>query len=269
MIGRALALAALWFAVAAPAGAAETVALRYDLFASGLTVAEGSVRLTVDEGAYALRTDLDTKGLAAMLVGFSSRARSEGRLTPDPRPRHHAVDNVWRGDDRHVDLRWPAADAPPVGEVAPPAAKDDREPIPPAETVGALDPLSAIFSLVRGLARDGAATVTVFDGRRLYRLSADERTPHAVEAPAYGGPGWRARLRYERLGGRSRDSFFADSHKPVEAILDLAPGPAFGLDEGTPVPVRVVVQTANFGALVALLRATAADQQAALAEDAR
>lgn len=250
----ALSLSLLVPVWAGPAGASDRVALQYDLSAGGLGVAVGQVSLDLGGDAYVLQSTMETIGLAAMLTGFSVEARSAGALGAALQPRKHHHASVWSGENRRVDLRYAGAGLPPQAEVVPEPDADDRVPVAVERTEGTLDPLSAIFALMRGLEGQGRASVTVFDGRRLYTLSAGDLVPRTVEAPGYTGTGWRASLRYERLGGQSKRSFFKESDEPAVADLDLAPGAAFGLPDDLMVPVRVVAPLAGAGGLVVLLR---------------
>lgn len=248
--------------------------LTYELNVGGFTAAEATVVVTLPTeplpaGApYRLQTTLETQGLAAMVVSFQSRSESKGQIYPPSqqpplRALEHHTRNQWRDNPRRVDMVYPPLGSPPL-EAAPSAITEppdlDRDPVATSQTAGSLDPLSATLSLLlQAAAQDGPhqedVSQVVFDGRRLYRLTLSPLTAAPVSSPAYQGPGWRAEITYERLGGRSSESFFKLSAKPLHARLDLAPAKALGLPY--PVPLRVEADTLNFGGMVVILTAAA------------
>jgi hypothetical protein len=254
---------------------ADPIALCYALNVGGFQAAEAHVTLQLPPaplppagGPYAIETRLETQGMAAMVVPFLSRTDSQGLLFPPSAPQalwplaHHARTH-WRDQTRRVDLIYPPSPNTPAAEGLWPAPSvtatpldSDRTPVATRETAGSLDPLAATMSLMvqtsaRGKTGQGALSQLVFDGRRLYRLSLGSFQAADVSTPAYQGPGWRTEITYERLGGRSKESFFKLSDQPLTARLDLAPGPALGVPY--PVPLRVEADTLNFGGLVILL----------------
>ncbi|GAA0592974.1 DUF3108 domain-containing protein [Caenispirillum bisanense] len=254
----ALALAAL---VAAPApAAAYDAVLTYQVRLGGFDVAEGEFALDLPEGigdgAYRLRSSVVAGGLLGTFTAFTSESGTTGRLDEgSAAPQAFRSDSTWRGEARLAAVTWPpeAGSAAPQAVVQPPPEADERDPIPPRLTEGSIDPLSAVLHLVAAVARDGSVDrpVTVYDGRRLYRLSVDALAETDVEAAAFRGAGWRADVRYETLGGTSRK--WKNNRREVAADVLLAPGDAFGLD--VPVPLRVTVPTPGLGALVVELTA--------------
>lgn len=243
------------FLAASPAAqAAREAVLTYELMLGGFSIGAAEVRVVLPAepdggGAYDVSTTLATTGLLHSFTGFESRARSDGMLAPDglAAARSHVSTNLWRGEPRAVTLAWTDPDAPPAAEVTPPPDADARDPVPPARTAGSVDPLSGVLTLVaRAAAANGtAAPVTVFDGRRLYSLALPDSAPAAIESRGFTGQGWKAQVRYERLGGTSRRY---ESRPEIRASAWLAPPDALGLPVA--VPARIVVPTPGFGALV-------------------
>lgn len=247
--------AAAVLAAAGPARATADTVLTYQFRLGGFDVARADLAVDLPEvagGAYSMTSDLVADGLLGTFTSFTSRSAAAGTLgEADGRAAPHSFrsDSTWRGEQRTAVLSW---QTPPLPEarVEPPPDPDEREPVPPHLTEGSVDPLSALLTLIAAAAGDvasgaAAAPVTVYDGRRLYRLSVADFTPAAVSAGGFVGDGWRADVRYETLAGTSRRW---NSRKDVTADVLLAPGEAFGLD--VPVPVRIVVPVQTLGALV-------------------
>lgn len=255
--------AAALLAAAGPARAAADTVLTYQFRLGGFDVARADLAVDLPEaagGAYSMTSDLVADGLLGTFTSFTSRSAAAGTLGEiDGRAAPHTFrsDSTWRGEQRTAVLSWQTAPLPEA-RVEPPPDPDEREPVPPHLTEGSVDPLSALLTLIAaatadaasGVAGDAASEptaepVTVYDGRRLYRLTVNDFAPAAVTAGGFAGEGWRADVRYETLAGTSRRW---NSRKEVTADVLLAPGEAFGLD--MPVPVRIVVPVQTLGALV-------------------
>lgn len=244
--GFVLALASL---VGAPAAMAADAVLTYQVRLGGFDVAQAEVAIDLPEsagdGPYRARSVVVADGLLGVFTSFTSASDAAGTFAGSmAEPEAFRTDSTWRGESRVAALTWTDA-GPPLTEVTPPPAADEREPVPPHLTVGSLDPLSAVLQLVSAGPDGGAQPVTVFDGRRLYGLSVEDMTERPVAVQVYDGPGWRAEIRYRRLGGASRKW---DSRAELTVDALLAPGDAVGLP--VPVPVRIIVPMQSFGSLV-------------------
>lgn len=231
--------------------AAATARLSYAAYVGGLRMADAEVIVTVDDegSVYRIETSLATTGLAEFLTGFRSEAVSQGRLAPVLRPGRHKVENRWRGEDRSVRLSYDAQGRLADSRVVPPPVEEGREPVAAEDAAGALDPITAaLFLMLPASGADAAVpprATMVFDGRRLYRLELDDIHPGKVVMPVYSGRTVQAKLRYTRLGGRSGQPFFSESHGEAEAEIVLAPPSKLGIS--TAVPLMVSAGTSGFG----------------------
>lgn len=227
-----------------PAEAGE-VRLSYEIRLGGLMAGEIELTLDLRPDGYRVEAQTRSRGLVDALVGFRSKARSEGALIPEgPQPREHRADNEWRGEPREVRITY--AEDGPVASASPPAEEDDRGPVPEALMRGTLDPLTAALKAALD-AQAGSpceGRLEVFDGRRRYALEFAER------APAEGG--LHCRLRLERIAGMSHDPWLPII-QPIETaelwLARLRP-------DLPPIPHRLQADTA-FGA--AIVRLTAID----------
>lgn len=155
--------------LAAPAQAADSIALRFEVYGlAGLHVL--TLKSNIDEAGdrYAINVDYATTGVAGLFVDVKTRAEVRGRLSQGaPQPEAFRKDTRRNGEDRHnkVDYR---TDGTVIGGSIPASP----EPIPVSAGRGTVDNLTAYFMLERQLARTGscALSVAVFDGRYRYDL---------------------------------------------------------------------------------------------------
>lgn len=190
--------------VSSASGANEAVAalpreavLTYDLKLGGFDVGTAEVAIALPAsattgGPYRIAANITTAGVVSIFTDFHTRASSDGAIADARvRPRRHEVNNVWRGEVRKVTLRYDDATPAPEAQVTPPPDAEDRDPIPVADTVGSVDPLSGILQLVAD-ADSETAPVKIFDGRRLYTLALFDPRPASVDMPGWRGPAVRA-----------------------------------------------------------------------------
>ncbi|GAB3439701.1 DUF3108 domain-containing protein [Insolitispirillum peregrinum] len=238
---------------ATPARAAD-VRLSYELNVGGMTAATAELRFTPDgqgDSGYHLMSDLRTVGLAAIVLPFTSRAESRGQqVGTQSLPQQYRSDNVWRDIPRLVQLTYQPG-SPPARVTVPTPAEEGRAPVSDDEASTSLDPLAATFALLHDQAAHPASSQQVFDGRRLYRLGLKDCTARRIDLPVYKGDGWGCQITYRRLGGRADEVMFQLQGDEQQASLLLAPVGTFG--SPVAVPLRVEVDTLNFGGLVVLL----------------
>lgn len=235
-LGSAAALASAPF----PASGAG-IELAYDIHVGGLRAGAVEVAVELEAERYSVAAQTRSSGLVDALIGFRSEARSHGARREDElRPIAHAADNQWRGEARRVRISYDGEDV--VASAEPPAEQDDRDPVPPALTRGAVDPLTAALqtALAAQAGRPCEGRLEVFDGRRRYALHFEDRQ----REPA----GLRCRIRLERIAGMSHDPWLP-IFDPVETadlwLERLRP-------DLPPIPVRLEAETALGAAIVRL-----------------
>lgn len=223
---------------AAPAGDLD---LMYEIHIGGLFMGTLRVHTSIGGGAYHLRSDLRTAGLVGWLTGFTSLAVSDGVLAADgPRPSAHRADNQWRGDKRWSEQRYRAG-LPAVGTLFPSQSDDERKPVPPEQTIGTVDPLTAglALSAVAGSGTAEPRIIPVFDGRRRYDLIATPEAAETITAPAYAGLAQVVDVSMRRIAGFSPSPFFPPPKEGDKARLWFVPAPPGGLPHhGVPVRMR-------------------------------
>jgi hypothetical protein len=154
---------------AAPALAADTIALRVEVFAvAGLHVLTLHSNLEEDANHYAINVDYATSGIAGLFVAVSTRTQVRGRLGEGSlQPESFRKDTRRNGADRHNQL-----DYRPDGTVEGGSTPPPPQPVPAGAGRGTVDNLTAYFLLERQLARTGSCklSVAVFDGHYRYDL---------------------------------------------------------------------------------------------------
>ena len=188
----------------------DRIEMRIEMFgALGVHVATN--RTTVEETAdrYAITTDVESRGIAAVFANLASHSEVRGRLTSvTVRPQAyrgevhrngvHTYNRVDYGADGTV-----TGGSTPLGET--------RTPVTPALMRGTVDQLSALFMMERQLASRSscALVVAVCDGLRRYNLHFTDAVPETIRAS--GGHGFAGatqvcRMRREAIAGFLDDS---------------------------------------------------------------
>jgi hypothetical protein len=256
---------------------ARPLHLVYDIYLGGFHT--GRIELEIDIGharepaqapaRYRVVAETRSAGLIDYLIGFRSRAVSEGRqVGGTPHPTRHEVDNTWMGKPRSVRIRYADGapsphsrrDTPETVTIAPSPEVDERDPVPLDARVGAVDPLTAalrVTMIAAGPEGDGESlmrstcvgAVPVFDGRRRYDIRLRDGAPDTVEGPYYHGAALRCRTSLDRIVGFSRNPFLPRSTDPEDGELWFA-----ALDPALPpVPVRFKTDVGLGNALVHLV----------------
>jgi hypothetical protein len=159
-----IALAAL--SQAAPTAASNQDQAIFDVYVLGVRAGHLAYSAVEDNGRYAVNARLETSGLVRMIRQFTQDASAEGRLNgPRLEPIRYARASR-RGDERSETAITFRQGVPDVtrseAEDPPPWAID------PADQRGALDPLSALYAVLREIPQENAcaAPMPIYDGTR-------------------------------------------------------------------------------------------------------
>ena len=210
----AVAAAVAAMAVAAPLSAQEMQA-RFAVRALGLKVGDLVLNGTVTDNRYAVASQFTTSGLVGAVAGvkflLSAAGRVEnGQFRPD---RYDEEMDTGRRESR-VSLRYARGVARAQGSqvgARPPWAVSD------AQQRGAVDPLTAMFMVIRDQPRDGLCRVNqrIYDGERLTQIVLEERRDRGAEVTCSGT--------FRRIGGYPAEEL---SRKPVFGLsVAYVPGP--------------------------------------------
>lgn len=208
-------------ALAAPLEQPREISIAVDVFAGGLHVLTIDSRTRLKADGYNLETQLQSRGFAGWVSGFSQHTLSEGRIADgELQPSVHLNKGVWRGDSRLVEMRY--GDHGPVEvTVEPVEDPSEREPVPARLRRDTIDPLSAVLFVNQpAYAQAGACEwkVPVFDGRRRYDLRFEriaEETLPAGRHGVYAGPAVKCRVHYDSIAGRYTGTRWRTSSEPM------------------------------------------------------
>ncbi len=162
----------------AQAGDPDRIEMRIEMFGTaGIHVATNHT--TVEEAAdyYAIMTDVESRGIAAMFINLTSHSEVRGRLTNgEARPEAYLGMVRRNGVVNENQVNY-SANGVVTGESTPPA--ETHMPVTPQLIRGTVDQLTAFFMIERQLANRGscALVVAVFDGRRRYDLHFTDVAP--------------------------------------------------------------------------------------------
>lgn len=227
----------------------ERMRLEYALYVGGFSAMKGTVRVNLAPDRYETTLEAATQGLADFIVSWTARAVTRGtRNGGDFAPHEHRSDNVWRGEPRSVALQY-GDDRSVTAKAEPDPATDDRDPVPPPLTRGAVDPLSAFVAVMENLRRgaDCNRSTAAFDGRRRFDMIFRDRGSQPLPPGGYSSFAGTARLcrvEYVAVAGyrrkQERSIFWRgpDGERPPVDIwfAPLTPG-------GSPAPVRMETHT--------------------------
>jgi hypothetical protein len=164
----------------------ERVNLDYQIYFGGLNVIRVGIELGLGPNGYEVEARTETVGLTGYLAPWRSTAFTRGEIEGGRvEPLQHRVDAEWRGKLRTIAIDFVN------GEVADlyldPPMSNPHDEVPPALRRGAVDPASALLTLVRvmGEGKGCGGRFPVFDGRRRYDVVVVEHGPETLAPNNY------------------------------------------------------------------------------------
>ncbi|MBN9525272.1 MAG: DUF3108 domain-containing protein [Alphaproteobacteria bacterium] len=241
----------------------ETHRLRFsfDFYSGGAQLMTVDTQAVRQGEAYRGESTARSTGVFDFLMRLRSLNTVEGMIDGGVvMPRRFVTDADWRFSKRRVDITWNER-REAISVADPPPEADDRDPVEPAQTVGALDPLSAALAQVLYTADKPCETrVPIFDGRRRYDLvmtldGEDTFTP--TDYTSFTGKALRCAIRVERIAGYARSA--EEQNREMDqrkTMLWVARYP----DQRLLVPVRLVADS-FFGSVIGHLTFAEIDGQ--------
>ena len=234
---------ALW-ATTHTAIAAE---LNYRLYVLGIPGGEAAFSLDLDASTYRMTMHFRTTGIADLLVPDRMEEHTAGRFENDmPAPVEYGSNGTRHGQERVVTMVW--RDGTPVTTAITPPNSTEREDVPPAMLPRSVDPLDAIVTLIRQVARTGRCegSSRAYDGRHLELMQATtsgwEEIPPSGRS-SFAGRALRCDFLDKTLAGFRLGSDREDDMRDRRGTMWLAQ-----VIPGMPaVPVRAAIETRWFG----------------------
>jgi hypothetical protein len=222
------AFAAAAACLAAPAlGRADTTQLHYTARLHGVPLLEAVYCVHREGSAYAASLAAKTLGLAEWIAHARSISHVEGSLEGQMvRPRDYQEHGRLSGAPHQVAIDY--QDGAPVLTQMSPALEKSRLPVPAAQTMGAVDGLSALMLESLAATRTGACDgqALVYDGFQLRRATThtegqDDFKPSATSM--FSGPALRCATTSEMLAGYLKSEPIAKQARPRFSKTWLAP----------------------------------------------
>ena len=227
----------------AQADRGQHVELRTEIFgAVGIHIATNRTRIDSDVGKYRFTADVTSRGVAALIADIMTHSEVSGILASgEPRPWAYRGE-VRRGGGKTYNWVDYRPDGSAVGGSS--SSEPTPRPIPPGPMAGTVDQLTAFYVMERKLARLGSCLMdlTVFDGRRLYRLHFSDAGSETLNPSGGGfsGATWICRFEREAIDG------FRDISGRNEGISEGKLWYARPIGDELVVPVRMELTT-EFG----------------------
>jgi hypothetical protein len=167
-----LLIAALVSFAAATAGAQTTHTGTFDLKLSGVPAGVVGFSAVEDGGQYSAAVEARSSGLVALVRDLSYDARATGRITERGFVPTRYQESANTGERQSRAVMEYVRGVPQVKSYDPPQERRSRD-VDPATQGGTVDPMTAIYALLRDVPREEVCTlsVPVFDGRRASRVT--------------------------------------------------------------------------------------------------
>ena len=228
----------------------------YDAYVAGANAARLTTLFHLDHAGYRMDVQSRTLGLLDVFVGARQSTQVEGTWHETQlRPRQFRAEGVWKGERRATRIDYHAGD-PRLLELMPPDPQ--REDVPAAARLHAMDRLSPLALLARQVARTGRCdtNATTYDGRRLEETTShtagwEELPPSSVSS--FAGRALRCDIELRMTAGFLADEDRAHAGRLRHAQVWLA-APA---KDAPVLPVRIQLDAGWLGHAAVFLSAFA------------
>lgn len=211
----ALALA-LSLAAAPLAQADQTDRIVFDVVLRGIPAGRLTINGKITGATYGANGVMETTGLAGAIKKIRYEATVSGGFAAGSFTPTRFDETAQRGDDFSKNMIVYKGGAPVSVSHEPPRAPRPTD-VDPTKQAGTIDPLTALYAVLRDVDRDEACklSVTMFDGTK--------RSQVALSAPQASGDGVTCAGEYRRLAGFSEKEMAEKSRFPF--TLTYAPTP--------------------------------------------
>ena len=179
----------------------------FDVYLYGLRAGVLTFAGEQHDGHYAASGQLESAGLVGALRRVRYDAQARGRVAGDRYMPQRYVEDADTGKRQSRAVMNYLGGAPQVTQYSPPRDPDDDD-LDPATQGGTIDPMTAIWGLLRDVPREEVCrfSATMFDGKR--------RTRIALSPPRRAGDAITCAGEYRRLAGFSDEDLAERSRFP-------------------------------------------------------
>lgn len=206
-------LAAMIAALGLPLRAQTTDVMTFDVYISGIKAGVFGISGVEDGGRYSASGKIRSTGLLSLIQEVEFDARATGRVTNGGYvPSTYSETTVSNERTSSAQMEY-VAGVPQVKVYDPPQERREGD-VDPATQGGTLDPMTAIFALVRSKSRDEVCDLDVFlfDGRR--------RSQVVTNTPQADGDTIECSGALRRVAGYSRRELERRSQFPFEMTYE-------------------------------------------------
>ncbi len=224
-----LLLSTLLWLLAAAAGAQTTQTATFDLRLGGLKAGVLSLSGVEDGRQYSAAVRAVSTGLARMVSEVGYEARATGRMTDGRFVPSRYQENAKTGERVSRAVMEYLRGVPQVKSYDPPQEARPTD-VDPATQGGTVDPMTAIWAVLRDAPRDGLCRLdlAVFDGRRASRVTLSGARAEGDRILCAG--------EYRRVSGFSEADLRRRTRFPFTLVYAPADGGLYGV-------VRVEIET--------------------------
>lgn len=198
--------------------------MSYSVYFGGLRIIDLDVTTHLVGQSYGLTSLGKSAGFLDLIFPFQSSSNARGNLSGSALLEIHST---YDGDTRDVSVRHKAGDPDPVVSIIPPFDEDEREPVPPELRRGSVNPVAAAFGM--GTESDPSkachGVLPIYDGKTRADVSLKYIGPAELPASdysAYSGATELCDIRFERLAGKRKKSWFSEFVGPPDIKIWIA-----------------------------------------------
>lgn len=227
-----------------------TITAKLKGYVFGLRVIKINVTGSLTDETYAIRADLYTSGVGAILKKFQIWATTTGRIQDDRlRPSQHIQQNTNK-KNRRVEMNY-GADAVDIS-IVPPLGSQGKPPATKKQRFESDDTLSAVLDMaMRGFKftdEPCTGTIPVFDSKQHYLLRMERAGTRRIKQKGYKGDTVKCKIYYVPVSGFDPEDLPSEEEASTPVIAYMAKYD----DVGLYIPVRMTYKISFFKVVIKL-----------------
>jgi hypothetical protein len=186
------------------------VIVTYDVYVGGLHFLTADILFQEQGGKYRTHLHAHTAGYLYKVLKWDGDVSSQGKIKNDHFvPAEYLNQDVWRDKPKITKLDFDGKGGIKA-EFNPPNNDQNRNAVTDEQKKGALDPATALLQMLAHVAVDNncAMTVPVFDGKRRFDLTGQDKGLDNIDEKDYGaysGPARECAVDFSMVAGEWKD----------------------------------------------------------------